>query len=83
MCIVRDLGDTNVSPTFSHSHLRHRVLHEALLPSSPNRFGAGISTATRLSTEGIPHPRTGIPLLRAEVISHVAHLELYPSITPT
>ena len=39
MCPVRDFGDTNVSPTFSHPHLRHRVLLEALLPSSPNRFG--------------------------------------------
>ena len=38
---VSDFGDTNVSPTFTHPHLRHRVLLGALLPSSPNRFGLG------------------------------------------
>ena len=67
---VRDFGDNHLSPPFSHPHL-DTVFCSRLLCPRPRAVWAGVRAVTRLSTEGIPHPHTGIPLRRAEVISRL------------
>ena len=77
---VRDFGDNHLSPPFSHPHL-DTVFCSRLLCPRPRTVWAGVRAVTRLSTEGIPHPHTGIPLRRAEVISRPVYLELSSTYT--
>ena len=78
---VRDFGDNHLSPPFSHPHL-DTVFCSRLLCPRPRTVWAGVRAVTRLSTEGIPHPHTGIPLRRAEVISRPVYLELSSNLHP-